>query len=69
MLETEQIRPTGLVHDGCGGRIVEVRQTEYVEAGGYVREYTWTEDRCERCGADMRDLLEESSRRERRRTA
>jgi hypothetical protein len=57
--QMEQIRQTGLVHDGCGGRIVEVRQTEWVEAGGYVREYTWTEMRCERCGADAWDLLEE----------
>ncbi len=62
MLQSEVIRPTGLVHSRDGGRIVEVRQTEWVEAGGYVREYTWTEMRCERCGADAWDLLREEAR-------
>lgn len=59
-MQTEQIRQTGLRHEGCGGRIVEVRQTETVEAGGHVMTYTWSEDVCERCGADMWDLLEEA---------
>lgn len=60
--QMEQIRPTGLVHEGCGGRIVEVRQTETAEAGGHVMTYTWTEEHCERCGADMWDLLREEAR-------